>query len=122
MPAPLKLTLLDPTCDVYGCGAPAALSTDGTETDEHVQHVQVPVFISDGSVSTTSSGKPGEAQGVAYATKSLGRPSLAKLNVCERHRNWPHSDDAKEFANDKYPDPKVPVPAHLAYSKRGAAK
>jgi hypothetical protein len=26
-----------------------------------------------------------------------GRPALANLNVCSRHTNWPHSEDAQRF-------------------------
>lgn len=33
-------------------------------------------------------------------SQGLGRPALPKLNLCERHHNWAHSDDAKNFAND----------------------
>lgn len=30
--------------------------------------------------------------------QGLGRPSLKNLNVCSRHTNWPHSEDAQRFA------------------------
>jgi hypothetical protein len=30
--------------------------------------------------------------------QGLGRSSLPNLNVCERHSNWPHSEDARLFA------------------------
>lgn len=30
--------------------------------------------------------------------QGLKRPAIKNLNVCSRHTNWPHSDDAKEFA------------------------
>jgi hypothetical protein len=63
-------------CDVPGCGMLADRSTDGNEIDEH------PNPSPDG-------------------TK---RPSVKNINVCMRHRNWPHSDDAKKFAmmDDNY--------------------
>lgn len=32
-----------------------------------------------------------------------GRPAIAKLNVCEHHRNWPHSADA-QAAVDRNPN------------------
>lgn len=57
-------------CDVYGCCMLADRSTDGSEVDEH------PNPSPDG-------------------TK---RPAVKNLNVCMRHRNWPHSEDAKRFA------------------------
>jgi hypothetical protein len=36
--------------------------------------------------------------------QGLGRPALKNLNLCERHANFAHSDDAKIFAltSDKY--------------------
>lgn len=122
MPAPLKIVNTQaPLCDVYGCGAPADLSTDGTEKDTHVEHLVLPVFVqADKSISSTSTGKPGEVEATVHATRTLGRPAIAKLNVCTRHANWPHSDDAKLFAKDQYPDPKVAVPIHLQHSARGA--
>lgn len=30
--------------------------------------------------------------------QGLGRPALPLMNVCDRHQNWPHSDDARVFA------------------------
>jgi hypothetical protein len=57
-------------CDVYGCCMLADRSTDGSEVDEH------PNSSPDGSK----------------------RPAVKNLNVCMRHRNWPHSEDAKRFA------------------------
>jgi hypothetical protein len=45
-----------------------------------------------GKYATTSTdGTEEDAQG-------LGRPALARLNVCDHHTNWPHSDDARQFA------------------------
>lgn len=40
-----------------------------------------------------------------YATMStdgsevdaLGRPAVPYVNICDRHVNWPHSEDAKTF-------------------------
>jgi hypothetical protein len=39
----------------------------------------------------STTGSETDAQG-------LGRPALAKLNVCANHHNWPHSEDAQVFA------------------------
>jgi hypothetical protein len=30
--------------------------------------------------------------------QGLGRKALPNLNVCGRHTNWPHSEDAQRFA------------------------
>jgi hypothetical protein len=57
-------------CDLPGCGMLADRSTDGTEVDEH------PNPSPDGSK----------------------RTAVKNINVCMRHRNWPHSDDARKFA------------------------
>jgi hypothetical protein len=40
---------------------------------------------------TSSDGSEVDAQG-------LGRKALPNLNVCSRHTNWPHSEDAQRFA------------------------
>lgn len=29
-----------------------------------------------------------------HEVDAQGRGAIAKLNVCEHHRNWPHSEDA----------------------------
>lgn len=36
--------------------------------------------------------------GTEEDVQGLGRPSIKNLNVCTRHTNWPHSEDAKLFA------------------------
>jgi hypothetical protein len=48
---------------------------------------------------------PGCGKYATYCTEGdeedgqgLGRPALARLNVCDHHANWPHSEDAKAFA------------------------
>lgn len=33
-------------------------------------------------------------------SQGLNRPAIPKLNLCERHHNWAHSDDARAFASD----------------------
>jgi hypothetical protein len=44
-----------------------------------------------GRVSTQSTtGSEPDPQG-------LGRSSIARLNVCDHHASWSHSDDAKDF-------------------------
>lgn len=30
--------------------------------------------------------------------QGLGRKAVKNLNVCSRHGNWPHSEDAQKFA------------------------
>jgi hypothetical protein len=37
-------------------------------------------------------------QGDEVDVQGLGRPALPRINVCDRHMNWPHSEDAKRFA------------------------
>jgi hypothetical protein len=71
-------------CDVFGCGMLATSCTDGTEDDTN------PRPTSDG-------------------TK---RAALPNLNVCDRHVNWPFSDDARAWAVG---------PGADAYRKRSAA-
>jgi hypothetical protein len=63
-------------CDVPGCGALAVHCTDGTEED--IQAIE--------------------------RSELTKRPALKNINVCTRHGNWPHSDDAKAWAatNEKY--------------------
>lgn len=36
--------------------------------------------------------------------QGLKRPAIPHLNVCSRHANWPHSEDAKKFCltSDSY--------------------
>jgi hypothetical protein len=36
--------------------------------------------------------------GTEEDVQGLGRKSLSNLNVCVRHTNWPHSEDARLFA------------------------
>ena len=36
--------------------------------------------------------------GTEKDTQGLGRPALPNLNLCTRHLNWAHSEDAKKFA------------------------
>ena len=36
--------------------------------------------------------------GTEVDAQGLGRPALKNLNVCTRHTNWPHSEDAKDWA------------------------
>jgi hypothetical protein len=36
--------------------------------------------------------------GTEEDVQGLKRPALPNLNVCSRHTNWPHSEDAKAFA------------------------
>lgn len=36
--------------------------------------------------------------GTEVDAQGLERPAVPKLNVCERHKNWPHSEDARVFA------------------------
>lgn len=36
--------------------------------------------------------------GTEVDVQGLERPALPNINVCARHANWPHSDDAKVFA------------------------
>jgi hypothetical protein len=64
-----------PKCDVPGCGMLAVTRTDGTEKDVSTRRV------ADGAID-----------------EPLNRPAIPFLNVCARHLNWPHSDDAKAFA------------------------
>lgn len=33
--------------------------------------------------------------------QGLGRPAIPRLNVCDHHENWPHSEDAKAFTLSK---------------------
>jgi hypothetical protein len=41
--------------------------------------------------------------GTEKDSQGLDRPALKNLNVCDHHENWPHSDDAKQFATtDRY--------------------
>jgi len=61
MPAPIADA---PLCDVFGCGRPATVCTDGSEAD----------------------------------IQGLGRPALPRVNVCDRHKNWPHSADCQAWA------------------------
>jgi hypothetical protein len=62
-------------CDAPGCGHIATLYTDGTEEDSQ-----------------------------AKARPELKpRPAIPRINVCDRHENWPHSNDAQAFAlTEKY--------------------
>jgi hypothetical protein len=60
---------------VPGCSHVATRSTDGTEKDSQVEK----------------------------RSDLKARPALPKLNVCDHHENWPHSNDAQQFAlSDKY--------------------
>jgi hypothetical protein len=36
--------------------------------------------------------------GTEEDAQGLKRPALKNLNVCSRHTNWPHSEDAQRFA------------------------
>lgn len=36
--------------------------------------------------------------GTEVDVQGLGRPALKNINVCMRHSNWPHSEDAQKFA------------------------
>lgn len=36
--------------------------------------------------------------GTEEDVQGLKRPALKNLNVCARHTNWPHSEDAQLFA------------------------
>jgi hypothetical protein len=38
------------------------------------------------------------SEGNEKDVQGLGRPAIKNINVCVRHSNWPHSDDAKVFA------------------------
>lgn len=42
--------------------------------------------------------------GTEKDSTGLGRPALKHINVCDRHMNWPHSEDAQRFAlaSDSY--------------------
>jgi hypothetical protein len=40
----------------------------------------------------------GCSDGTEVDVTGLKRPALKNLNVCARHTNWVHSDDAKLFA------------------------
>jgi hypothetical protein len=41
--------------------------------------------------------------GTEQDEQGLQRPSVPNLNVCSRHLNWPHSEDARRFAlSDTY--------------------
>lgn len=41
--------------------------------------------------------------GTEIDIQDLDRPSIADINVCNRHGNWPHSADAERFAtSDAY--------------------
>jgi hypothetical protein len=71
MPTPPK----DVLCDAPGCGRIATLMTDGTEKDTHPD--AFPVVI----------------RGHEHPAEMSARPALAKVYVCERHRNFPHSND-----------------------------
>ncbi len=75
------------TCDVYGCGMPADLTTDGTETDTHTTVVPL---------ETPDEDQPGRGK----RTK-LGRSAIPHVHVCNRHHNWAFSEDAKRFAEGK---------------------
>jgi len=80
MPAP---KLVPAQCDVPGCGMPAIMSTDGTEKDIAKKRV---------------TNKDGDTR-----DELLNRPAAKDVNVCDRHRNWPHSDDAHRFvASDDF--------------------
>ena len=57
-------------CDVNGCGMIATSCTDGTEADTHPK--------------PSPDGKP--------------RKALPFVNVCDRHVNYPFSDDARAWA------------------------
>lgn len=81
-----------PVCDVrdgtpqqkHACGRFAVGGTDGTEVDAH--KIKVP-----------STDPDMVAEGVGKLVP-MGRPSIPFLNVCEKHVNWPHSEDAAKFA------------------------
>jgi hypothetical protein len=70
-------------CDVPGCGLAATYRTDGSEKDVHVRRMG----------STNSAGEIVEAS----RDEVLSRPAVPKLNLCERHPNWAHSEDARMF-------------------------
>lgn len=36
--------------------------------------------------------------GTEEDVQGLGRPAIPRINVCGRHTNWPHSEDARLFA------------------------
>jgi hypothetical protein len=57
-----------PNCDVFGCGHLSTHSTDGSESDSHPD------------------------------AKTLNRKSIAKINLCDHHSNWAHSEDAVAFS------------------------
>ena len=38
--------------------------------------------------------------GTEEDVQKLGRKALPNLNICDRHTNWPHSDDAQRFILD----------------------
>lgn len=41
--------------------------------------------------------------GTEEDSQGLDRKALPNLNVCNHHLNWPHSDDARQFAaSDRY--------------------
>ena len=56
----------------------------------------------------------------------LGRKALPHLNTCAHHSNWPHSEDAKAFAEGKghaLDGREIDVSGHPdSYKKRLAAK
>jgi hypothetical protein len=77
MPAPIA----DPArCDVKGCGRLAVTRTDGSEKDTAVKRV----------------GK----DDVGSANEPLNRAAIPRLNICDHHKNWPFSNDAKQFSVD----------------------
>jgi hypothetical protein len=38
------------------------------------------------------------SEGTEVDVQGLKRPAIKNINVCARHTNWPHSEDAKLFA------------------------
>lgn len=76
-----------PLCDVPGCGHLATMMTDGTEKDTATRRAALGL------------------------DEPLERPALPNLNLCGRHANWAHSEDAKAW---------VAAPANAArYAARG---
>lgn len=71
-----------PRCDVPGCGNVATYFTDGSEKDGHKRRVAHKL-------------PDGTEIGI---DEPMNRPAVPFINVDERHRNWPHSEDAQRFA------------------------
>lgn len=38
------------------------------------------------------------SDGTEVDVQGLGRKAIPNINYCDRHSNWPHSEDAQRFA------------------------